>query len=95
MNAPLTAGPQNQRLLPRYQSRPLQMSSFLHSLQEDQTMSRDDVETLSEFHDDWNSSEIVRERQLLFARLKVGSTHFCCRNQRRNVAKSWFSRHST
>ena len=33
-------------------------------------MSRDDMQTVSEFYDDWNILDIVRERQLLFARLK-------------------------
>ena len=33
-------------------------------------MSLDDIKTVSEFYGDWNSEEIVRERQLLFARLR-------------------------
>ena len=57
-------------LLRRYQSRPLQLSNFLRCLLEDQDMSRDDMQTVSEFYDDWNILDIVRERQLLFARLK-------------------------
>ena len=33
-------------------------------------MSRNNIEAVNEFYDDWNSADIVRKRQLLFARLK-------------------------
>ena len=33
-------------------------------------MSRDDIEVASVFYSDWNSADITREFQLLFARLK-------------------------
>ena len=36
---------------------------------EEQAISRDDIEAACEFYGDWNSADIVRERQLLFARL--------------------------
>ena len=35
-----------------------------------ETMSRDDSEGASVFYGDWDSADITRERQLLFARLK-------------------------
>ena len=57
-------------LLRRYQSRPLLMSNLLRRLVEDETMSRDDIEGASMFYGDWDSVDITRERQLLFARLK-------------------------
>ena len=57
-------------LLRRYQSRPLLMSNLLRRLVEDETMSRDDIEGASVFYGDWDSVDITRERQLLFARLK-------------------------
>ena len=57
-------------LLRCYQSRPLQMSNLLRSLVEDETMPRDDIEGASAFYGDWDSADITRERQLLFARLK-------------------------
>ena len=57
-------------LLRRYQSRPLQMSNLLRRLFEDKIMSRDDIEGASVFYGDWDSADITRERQLLFARLK-------------------------
>ena len=58
-------------LLRRYQSRPLQMSNLLRRLVEDKTMSHDDIEEASVFYGDWDSADITRERQLLFARLKI------------------------
>ena len=51
-------------LFRRYQSRPLKISNFLRYLLEDETTSRNDLKTYG------NSADIVRERQLLFARLK-------------------------
>ena len=57
-------------LLRRYQSRPLQMSNLLRRLAEDETVLRDDIEGASVFYGDWDSADITRERQLLFARLK-------------------------
>ena len=57
-------------LLCHYQSRPLQMSNFLCSLLEDPSMSHDETEAVSKFYEDWNFAYVVRERQLLFARLK-------------------------
>ena len=63
-------------LLRRYQSRPLQMSNLLRRLVEE-TMSRDDIEGASVFCGEWDSVDITRERQLLFARLKKnGVPHF-------------------
>ena len=46
------------------------MSNLLCHLVEDETMSRDDIEGASMFYDDWDSVDITRERQLLFALLK-------------------------
>ena len=46
------------------------MSNTLHFLLEDQVMSRDHIGAVSKFYDDWNSSKIVRECQLLFSRLR-------------------------
>ena len=57
-------------LLRRYQSRSLQMSNFLRGLLEDPSMSRDEMEAVSNFYGDWNFADIVRERQLLFARFR-------------------------
>ena len=57
-------------LLRRYQSRPLQMSNSVRRLVEAETMSRDDIEGASVLYGDWDSADITRERQLLFARLK-------------------------
>ena len=46
------------------------MSNLLRRLVEDDTMSRDDVEGASVLYGDWDSADITRERQLLFAWLK-------------------------
>ena len=77
-------------LLRRYQSRSLQMSNLLRRLVEDETMSRDDIEATSVFYGDWDSADITRERQLLFARLKrlecVISTNEICKHFRENRA---------
>ena len=46
------------------------MSNFLRGLLEDPSMSRDEMEAVSNFYGDWNFADIVRERQLLFARFR-------------------------
>ena len=46
------------------------MSNLLRRLADDVTMSRHDIEGASVFYGDWDSSDIARQRQLLFARLK-------------------------
>ena len=45
------------------------MSNLLRRLVEDETMSRDDIEGASVFYGDWDSVDVIRERQLLFAQL--------------------------
>ena len=46
------------------------MSNLSRHLAEDETMSRDNIEGASVFYGEWDSADITRERQLLFARLK-------------------------
>ena len=68
------------------------MSNLLRCLVEDKTMSRDDIEKVSVFYGDWDSADITRERQLLFARLKrmegpISITKIC--KQSRENRQRW------
>lgn len=57
-------------LLRRYQSRSLQVSNALQRLLEDPDVTRAEMEDVSLFYGDWNMADVVRERQLLFARCR-------------------------
>ena len=54
----------------RYQSQPLETANFLRCLLEDKCTPSHSIKTVSEFYGDWSHADIVRELQLLFARLR-------------------------
>ena len=63
-------------LLQRYRSLSPEISNFLRCLLEDETMSRNDIEAVTEFYGDWNSANIVYASTLICSVKEIESSDF-------------------